>query len=175
MACYTGVLSLASKIFEESSRLNQNLDPRDSLQQQTQLENPLEMMPSLPQGVDESRKRVLGLIERLKQLLQDPHEYLHEYVSSNWDHGALYVVLQANVLEMIPENGSAHIASLSKQSNIPASKLLRILRLLSCQQVVDEVDEEQFARTAVSEALIGDENFKAWVEFQYVTANVAKC
>ncbi|TKA62103.1 hypothetical protein B0A55_09725 [Friedmanniomyces simplex] len=123
--------------------------------------------PALSRAAEDRRQRVLGLIEKLKRLLQDPHQYLHEYVSTNWDHGAFYVVLEARVLETIAEEGSSAITTLSEKSGIPADKLLRILRLLSCQYIVEEVHDEVFGLTPVSQCLIDDEDFKAWVAFQW--------
>ncbi|KAK4890187.1 hypothetical protein LTR27_011069 [Elasticomyces elasticus] len=128
---------------------------------------------TLSKDAEDRRQRVLGLIDQLKKLLQDPHEYLHDYVSSNWDHGALYVALQANIFEVVAEEGSAHITTLSRRSNIPADKLLRILRLLSCQSFVEEQDGEIFCLTDVSECLVVDKDFKAWVAFQLFETRVA--
>jgi hypothetical protein len=115
-----------------------------------------------------SRSKALGLLEKLVTLLQGPHDFLHDFVAPNWDHGALYAFLQTSALEhMAASDGRASLSSLSNVSGIPKDKLVRILALLRCRNIVDEPEEGIFALTAVSEELVRDEDFRAWVEFQY--------
>jgi hypothetical protein len=115
-----------------------------------------------------ARSKALGLLENLTALLQGPHDFLHEFVASNWDHGALYVFLQSQTLEYIASSGGrSSLYNLSKRSSIPEDKLLRILELLRCRNIVHEPEDGIFTLTAVSEELINDGDFRAWVEFQY--------
>ena len=127
--------------------------------------NPVFWSDALPQ-LTAARTRALGLLDRLAVLLQGPHDYLHELVASNWDHGALYAFLQSKALEHIATSGRASLASLSKQCGIPEDKLVRILALCRCRNIVDEVENSVYGLTAVSEAMLHDRNFTAWVEFQ---------
>lgn len=114
------------------------------------------------------RKKALGTLEQLTALLQGPHEFLHEFVAPNWDHGALYAFLQSQTLEYINSSSGrrASLSSLSNQSGIPDDKLSRILGLLRCKNIVHELEPGVFSLTAVSEELINDGDFRAWVEFQ---------
>lgn len=115
-----------------------------------------------------SRSKALGLLEKLVTLLQGPHEFLHEFVAPNWDHGALYAFLQSSALEnMASSDGPVSLCSLSNTSGIPEDKLTRILALLRCRNIVDEPQEGMFGLNAVSEELVRDGDFRAWVEFQY--------
>ena len=118
--------------------------------------------------VESLRSSVLGLIMQLTKLVLGPHEYLHEYVSSNWEHGALYTLLEFHVLEKIPMNGKAHISLLASQSSLPEQKLLSILRVISCEGILEEISEGVFMHTVISEALVKDEKFRAFIGFQYV-------
>lgn len=118
------------------------------------------------------KTRILGQVDQLVRLLQDPHEILHEFVASNWELGALYTVLQFNVLEQIPRDGSAHIVTLAGESGLPEDKLLRILRLLACKQITVEVDPGYFKHTPVSRELVDDTKLKAFVQFQYVSSDL---
>ena len=119
--------------------------------------------------VAKSRKQTLGLLERLTILLQGPHDYLHEFVAPNWDHGALYAFLQLGLLEHIMSSGGqATIVDLSRKSGVPEDKLSRILGLLRCKNIVCMPNDDVFALTAVSEDLLHDGDFRAWVEFQWV-------
>ena len=70
------------------------------------------------------------------------------------------------ILEKIPVDGQATISKLAEQSGIPENKLLRILRLTACEQILEEVGEGVFCHTALSEALVKDDKFKAFIEFQ---------
>lgn len=116
-----------------------------------------------------SRTQTLGLLERLTILLQGPHDYLHEFVAPNWDHGALYAFLQLGVLEHIASSGGhATLVDLSRKSGVPEDKLSRIMGLLRCKNIVRMPSDDVFALTAVSEDLLHDGDFRAWVEFQWV-------
>jgi len=118
-------------------------------------------------NINASRAKALALLEKLTTLLQGPHEFLHEFVASNWDHGALYAFLQSGALEyMTSSGGSASLSSLSNISGIPQDKLLRILALLRCRNIVHEPEAGIFTLTATSEELVRDDDFRAWVEFQ---------
>ncbi|CAL8580595.1 hypothetical protein XPA_006317 [Xanthoria parietina] len=115
-----------------------------------------------------ARTTTLGQLSRLTALLQGPYDFLSDFVAANWDHGALYAVLQSQTLEIMSASGGcASLSTLSAQSEIPEDELLRMLPLLRCEDIVREPENEIFALTAVSELLIDDINFGAWVEFQY--------
>lgn len=115
-----------------------------------------------------ARTKALGLLDELSTILRGPHEFLHEFVASNWDHAALYAFLQSQSLEHIASSGGvALLSNLSEKSGIPGDKLVRILGLLRCKNIVQEPEDGVFALTAISEELIKDGDFRAWVEFQY--------
>jgi hypothetical protein len=119
--------------------------------------------------IAQSRTKAIGLLERLTTLLQGPHDFLHEFVASNWDHGALYTFLQSPILDyLVSTGGCASLFKLAEVSNIPEDKLTRILALLRCKNFLHEPQIGVFSLTAVSEELARDEDFRAWVEFQYV-------
>ncbi|KAL8911232.1 MAG: hypothetical protein Q9171_003579 [Xanthocarpia ochracea] len=123
-----------------------------------------------------ARTSALGLLDRLSALLRGPHEILHESVASNWDHAALYALLRSHTLEHIASSGGlASLSSLSAQSGIPSDKLVRILALLRCKNILQELDDGVFSLTAISEELIKDGDFRAWVEFQYILTALSKC
>lgn len=160
------LLSIAADLLGECHQLAKRLRARSIAEPSLAAGATTEFWSSSATDIAAPRTKALGLIETLARLIQGPHEFLHEYVSSNWEHGALYTVLQFDVLEKITENGHAHVSALAEQSGIPENKLLRILRLLSCKQIVNELDDGVFCHTAISKDLISDDKFKAWVEFQ---------
>lgn len=114
-----------------------------------------------------SRTKTLGLLERLTTLLRGPREFLHEFVASNWDQGALYVFLHAKILEHISQlGGQANVGNLAGACGVPEGKLIRILGLLRCKNVIRESEDGIYTLTAISKDLLQDSDFRAWVEFQ---------
>lgn len=110
-----------------------------------------------------------GLMQQLDKLIEGPHGFLHEYVSINWEHGALYALLEFGVLEQIPVEGAISIARLAEKSGLPSDKLLRICRLAACAGILREIEEGVFAHTAISEELVRDTGFRSFIAFQCVT------
>lgn len=116
--------------------------------------------------IAETRDRVLNLMRRFSQLLLGPHAYFHELISSNWDLSALYTILEFDIFEKIPLKGSATAPELASKVAIPERKLLNVLRLAACSNILCEAEEGVFSHTALSEELLHDESFKAFVGFQ---------
>ena len=124
--------------------------------------------------VDALRSTILGLTQRLDKLLEGPHGFLHEYVSTNWEYGALYTLLEFDVLEKIPLDGSSVSATkLAEQASLPPEKLLRICRLVATAGILQEPEEGSFAHTAISETLVRDEGYKSFIRFQLFETRVA--
>lgn len=114
-----------------------------------------------------SRTKTLGLLERLTTLVRGPHDFIHEFVASNWDQGALYVCLRAKILEHIAFLvDQANLENLAAASGIPEDKLFRILGLLRCKDIISESEDGSYNLTAISEDLLQNPDFHAWVEFQ---------
>ncbi|PGG97984.1 hypothetical protein AJ80_09606 [Polytolypa hystricis UAMH7299] len=120
------------------------------------------------------RSSILGQIQQLDKLLEGPHGFLHEYVSTNWEYGALYALLEHDVLEKIPLDGSTVTAAvLAEQTGLPADKLLRICRLVATVGILQEPVEGSFKHTAISETLVKDEGYKSFIHFQLFETRVA--
>ena len=164
----TTMLALAQDILDQVARLDSHINRHSISQPSLAVGASTELWTSHSTEIESARSSVFGLTRQLTKLLAGPHEYLHEYVSSNWEHGALYALLEFSILEKIPLNGEAPVSSLASQSHLPEKKLLSVLRLISCEGILDEVSEGVFSHTAISEELVKDEKFKAWVGFQYV-------
>jgi hypothetical protein len=108
------------------------------------------------------------LLARLSYVLRGPHEYLHEFVAQNWDHGALYAALQCKIFDHIYDSPdrAVSVIELSERSSVPDDKLRRLLGLLRCKDLLAEPVEGSFRLTALSQHLMKDSRFRAWVEFQ---------
>jgi hypothetical protein len=170
------LLSLAEQILSETLQLTGFLkqegisEPASSSSLHSCTTNPgAELFWSTHTGpIETARQTLSGLTKQLAKLLDGPRAFLHEYVSSNWDHGALYALLELEILEKLPleAGGQVHVSELATQSGIPEDKLLCILRLNACEGILTEVSEGVFGHTAISEVLVEDAKFAAWVGFQ---------
>lgn len=124
--------------------------------------------------IETLRSAILGLTQRLDKLLEGPRGFLHEYISTNWEYGALYTLLEFDVLEKIPLDGSSvRAAQLAEQTKLPPEKLLRICRLVATAGILQETEEGSFAHTAISEILVRDEGYKSFIRFQLFETRVA--
>lgn len=164
------MLALAEKILGQVYRLDNHLKQNFISQPCLAVGASTGLWSSHSTGIESARSSIFGLTKQLIKLLVGPHEFLHEYVSSNWEHGALYTLLEFNILEKIPLDGKVHVSLLASQSGLPEKNLLSVLRLISCEGISDEVSEGVFGHTAISEELVRDEKFKAFIGFQYVSS-----
>ncbi|KAK7417357.1 hypothetical protein QQX98_004634 [Neonectria punicea] len=128
-----------------------------------------------PRGsdIERSQSKLLGLTERLDRSLRGPQEVLHEFVASNWDRGALYCLLEHGVLELLPHGGSVTLAELAEKTVIPAEKLLPILRLAVCGEIIQEPTNEVFRNGPISQELVADPGLKALFETRVASAHLA--
>lgn len=160
------MLALAEEIFGQTYILVKHLKQNSMAEPSLAVGASTELWSSHAEEIATTKTSIFGLTKQLTKLLQGPRGFLHEYVSSNWEYGGLYTVLEFNILEKIPVDGQATVSKLAEQSGIPENKLLRILRLTACEQILEEVEEGVFRHTAISEALVKDDKFKAFIGFQ---------
>ncbi|KAH8813013.1 putative O-methyltransferase [Xylogone sp. PMI_703] len=133
-----------------------------------------ELWTTHDRAIEASRSTILTLMQQLELLLEGPHEFLHRYVSANWEYGALYTLLEFDVLEKLPLDGTAVTADLlAEQVGISSEKLLRICRLVACVGILQEKEEGSFAHTAISEMLVRDEGYKSFIRFQLFETRIA--
>ncbi|CAM1511670.1 Fc.00g091830.m01.CDS01 [Cosmosporella sp. VM-42] len=126
-----------------------------------------------PSDVEKQQSELLGLIQNLNRILRGPHGFLYELVTSNWDKGALYCLLEHGVFEHIPLNGEATLAELSKKTRLPSEKLLPMLRLAACEQMVLEPSPEIFSHGLMSRAIVSEPGLKAFLGFQLYETRIA--
>jgi hypothetical protein len=165
--CRSVTLKLAMDIQRRTANLVQEMQDRHFTEPSLQVGAKSELWEHSTPEVAKMKTEIIGLSRDLTKLLLGPRGFLHDLVSPNWDLGALYTILEFDILEKIPLGGKVPIDQLAQQSGIPEDKLLRILRLAACEQILEEPSEGVFQHTAISEALVKDENFKAFIGFQY--------
>ena len=166
----TALLSLTERIHAQVSSLEICLKQNSLSHPSLAVGGSTELWSSQITEIQSARNNVYGLTKQVTKLLGGPHEYLHEFISSNWEQGALYTLLEFQILEKIPLDGSAHVSLLASKSGLVERKLLSVLRLVSCEGILNEVSEGWFGHTAISEELVTDENFKAFIGFQFVSS-----
>ncbi|KAL6716880.1 hypothetical protein ACLMJK_004792 [Lecanora helva] len=169
----TSMLALAESLRNQVADLDGRLKHNSVSPPSLAVGASTELWSSQPDDIENIRSSIFGITKQLTKLLQGPHEFLHEYVSPNWEHGALYTLLEFNVLEQIPLHGPAHVSFLASRCGLHEKKLLSMLRLISCEEIIKETSEGEFCHTAISEDLVRDEKFKAWVGFQLFETRIA--
>jgi hypothetical protein len=169
------LVETAKEIVARTSELSQQLSQRSVVPPQDLAVGASSDLWTTHDGeIQTLRSSILALTQRLDRLLEGPHGFLHEYVSTNWEYGALYTLLEFDVLEKIPLDGSPiPAARLAEQTGLPPEKLLRICRLTSTTGILQETEEGSFAHTAISETLVRDEGYKSFIRFQLFETRVA--
>jgi hypothetical protein len=164
------LVSIASAILTHTAQLSQHLFQHSIAAPSLHVGASSDLWRIHSGKIEDLRSTILGLTQHLNKLLEGPHGFLHEYVSPSWEHGALYTLLEFDVLQKIPLEGGTSVPAvqLAEQSNLPAEKLLRICRLAATAGILEETTEGEFAHTAISQTLVKDEGFRSWVHFQYV-------
>jgi hypothetical protein len=164
----SNLLVLAQQIFGETYHLVNYLKDKSINEPDINVGSTSDIWTTHSGEIEKVRNTVRGLTRQLNRLLEGPHGFLHEYVASNWDHAALYTLLEFGVLEKIPLDGNMSISELATHAAIPENKLLCILRLNVCEGILNELENGVFSHTAISEVLVRDPSFKAFIGFQYV-------
>jgi hypothetical protein len=163
----TSLLVLAEEILVETSLLVKHLKENNISEPSLAIGAPTEFWSSHALVIEKAQTNIFGLTKQLTKLLRGPHGFLHEYVSTNWEYGALYTLLEFDILEMIPIGEKLHVSLLAKQSGLQERKLLNILRLVTCEDILEEISEGTFGHTAISEELVRNQKYKSFIGFQY--------
>lgn len=117
--------------------------------------------------IEKAKANIIGLAQNLERLTLGPQGFIHELVSVNWEHGALYVALEHGVLDAIPKDGSTQsLAEIAALTGLQPQKLLPICRLLACSGIIFEAEPGNFGHTIISTALTMNKGFSSWVGFQ---------
>jgi hypothetical protein len=177
MAQRTGshtLLSVAEEIFGQTYLLGKHLKENGIAEPSLVAGASTELWSSHTAEIETAQTDIFGLTKQLTKLLYGPHGFLHEYVSSNWEYGALYTLLEFDILDKIPLGEEIHVSQLAKQSGLSEKKLLSMLRLVACEEILEEASEGNFRHTAISEKLVKDQNYKAFIGFQYVLSTATQ-
>ena len=170
-----GLLDTAKDIFAQITELSEQLSQRSIVPPSgLAVGAGSQLWTTHDARIGSLRSSIMGLTQHLDKLLNGPHGFLHDYVSTNWEYGALYTLLEFGVLEKMPLDGSSvHADQLAKQSGLPPEKLLRICRLVATTGILQEIEEGFFAHTVISETLVKDEGYKSFIRFQLFETRVA--
>lgn len=118
-------------------------------------------------SIEKTKANIIGLAYDLEKLTLGPHGFIHELVSVNWEHCALYVALEHGVLDALPSDGSTQsLAEIATLVGLQPHQLLPICRLLACSGLISEAEPGSFGHTFISTALTTNDGFRSWVGFQ---------
>lgn len=169
------LVGLAEDVLAQTKKLSQFL-------QHSSISSPEQLSAGSQSGlwtedsleISSLRSEITALTYHLNNLLRGPHEILHEYISVNWEHAALYTLLEWNVFNHLPINGSTvFVTELADKTGLPEEKLLRLCRLMATVGVINEPQEGVFSHTAISEELVTDDGFRNFIGFQLFETRVA--
>lgn len=164
----SNILPLARGILKEAEALNALLTslPENNSPDGSPGPNQLWDHPPPESNLVRSQSKLLGLLQKINRVVRGPQDYLQELVASNWEKGSLYCLLDNGVLEHIPNDRSISVADLAAESSIPEDKLLPMLRLAACDQIIEKDKGETFRHGLMSRELVNDPGLKAFIEFQ---------
>lgn len=117
-------------------------------------------------STEKAKAKIVGLARKLQSLTLGPQGFIHELVSLNWEHGALYAALEHGVLDAIPTGSTRSLQEIATLTGLQPSKLLPLCRLLACSDIITEAESETFGHTSISTALSANKGFRSWVGFQ---------
>lgn len=173
------LLKTSTKLYEQVTKLADELSaqPRSSATQPLNNSNGSEEaaadLRSLWEArdghhpIEKAKANIIGLTQDLERLALGPMGFIHELVSMNWEHGALYVALEYGLLDAIPQDGSTKsLAEIAALTGLQPHKLLPICRLLACSGIISEAEPGKFGHTFISMALATNKGFSSWVGFQ---------
>ncbi|KAI0789377.1 S-adenosyl-L-methionine-dependent methyltransferase [Abortiporus biennis] len=114
----------------------------------------------------EARRRSLGAMGVVTELVHDPRMRLAEMTMEFYESRAFHIVAEARVADLLDERDKqkgVHISELSKLTGVKEQKLARILRTLCTVHVFREVSDGYFANNDTSATLVNDEPFRAFL------------
>ena len=125
------------------------------------VDSPRELWESPDLGLKDVQARLIEATTSLQTLVMGPMAFHRNLFGSHYDLAALQILLEFQVLEKIPINGTIDLPSLAKATAMDPDRLGRLLRLMSTQRYVDEPQLDNFQHTVLSEVLLRDELLRA--------------
>ncbi|KAI5925278.1 S-adenosyl-L-methionine-dependent methyltransferase [Camillea tinctor] len=112
-----------------------------------------------------AQRTILAALGSIEELVSDPSHRLLGFAMQYVESRALQVAAEHRLADMLQqyEGTGLHIAQISQKSGIDQDKLARVLRLLCSQHIFSEVAPDTFANNAVSRALVGNEDLRAYI------------
>jgi len=109
----------------------------------------------------------VSLVEAAKtliRLVEGPMLWIDDLLLTPYDLASFQVLLECNVIDAIPLEGSISLSDLSKAVSIDEDRLGRMIRLLVTQHFLSEISEDIFVHTYLSALLVKEPELKALVE-----------
>ncbi|KAI0789398.1 S-adenosyl-L-methionine-dependent methyltransferase [Abortiporus biennis] len=113
-----------------------------------------------------ARQTIEGAVGTCLELVQDPRQRLLEMTYQFHDARALHIAAEARIAEILDKgdkDNGVSIQSLGDQTGIQKQKLMRILRTLCSNHIFAEVSNGFFTNNYVSDQLLNNEPFLAYI------------
>lgn len=163
---HTTISDIAEEIFDLTHTFSKTLVKNNIQTPSLASGSTTDLWSSHDSEIELPRDKLVSLTKQLTKLLQGPHGFLHEFISPNWDCGALYTLLEFDILEQISFDQPTHVSMLAQKAELQEGKLLSILRLVACEGILIDHGDGSFSHTAISEELVRDQGFKSFIGFQ---------
>ncbi|RYP34683.1 hypothetical protein DL766_002874 [Monosporascus sp. MC13-8B] len=120
-------------------------------------------LPSRP--FFKAQRTLLAAAGSIEELVSNPATRLLSLSMQYFESRALHVAAEHRVPDILRAypDGGLHVSLIAEQTGIEEQKLSRILRCLCSQHVFRQTATDTFANNAVSQALVGNEDLRAYI------------
>ncbi|KAI0966730.1 S-adenosyl-L-methionine-dependent methyltransferase [Xylaria arbuscula] len=112
-----------------------------------------------------AQRTLIAALGSVEELVSDPSMRLLSLSTQYFESRALHIAAEHRVPDIIDKRGNAglNVSVISEETGIEERKLSRILRCLTSQHIFRETRQNTFANNTVSEALVNNEDLRAYI------------
>ncbi|KAI1823254.1 S-adenosyl-L-methionine-dependent methyltransferase [Xylaria intraflava] len=101
----------------------------------------------------------------VEELVSDPSTRLVTFSTQFFESRALHIVAEHRIPDILDRHGhgGAHVSVVAKEVGIEEKKLSRVLRCLTSQHILRETAPDTFANNRISQALVNNEDLRAYI------------
>jgi hypothetical protein len=158
------LLELAADILAHTRKITAKLQSAGYREPTFEEDSPRELWENVSLDLDTTKSSLVEAAKTLISLVNGPMLWIDELLLTPYDLAAFEVVLECNIIDAIPLQGSILLSDLSKAVSIDEDRLGRMIRLLVTQHFLKEITENVFAHTYFSALLVKEKELRALVE-----------
>ena len=162
----SAILSYANGIATAAQELVKEMQAQ-GVQEPSFEENASQALWTLGSGdINAQKQKIIDMTASLRSLVSGPYAALLWLSGMHFSSAALRVILEFDVLKLIPSGNSVTVEVLAEKTGLDEDKLRRILRLMTTHAITVEVPNRGFKHTAFSQRLAEESDFTAQVLMQ---------